>query len=181
MTRKHFAWTMGLLAIAFLSWRFYPVEKSVPPTPPPDAAKEVIPPGIVVTESAIPAPPPPDMFSNPGDRALDGYGNPALAPENDVRMMAHMLTTFLTIRKNATDRPLSANGEWSAALRGLRSGTEAWISDKLPVFDSQHRLTDRWDTPLHFHSLGDQRWQIRSAGPDRELWNEDDILDEFSG
>lgn len=98
-----------------------------------------------------------------------------------MNLLTHSLTTFLILHKNATARPLSANGEWSATLRGTRTGTAPWFSETSPLFDSQHRLIDRFSTPLHFHALGGQRWEIRSAGPDKQLYTPDDILSNFSG
>ena len=78
-------------------------------------------------------------------------------------------------------RRLSANEEWSAALRGKRPGTEPWFSEASPALDSQQRLIDRWQTPLFFHALGNHLWEIRSAGPDRKLWTEDDLLEKTAG
>ena len=170
-----------VLAMAFFLWSYLSREKPIHTDPAPPAEKEVIPPGIVVTESASPPPPPPAMFAGSGDQFLTGYGSPNLSPENDIKVLSETITAFLSIRKNAVERPLSANGEWSTALRGLRSGDKPWISKKSPVFDTQHHLVDRWSTPLHFHALGGKRWEIRSAGPDRKLWTRDDILGKFSG
>ena len=36
-------------------------------------------------------------------------------------------------------------------------------------------MVDRWGSPLFFHAVGDQRFEIRSAGPDQEMWSGDDI------
>lgn len=143
-------------------------------------SNEVIPPGIVVTESS-PAIPTPPSNSSPGDHLLGGYGNPELPPQHDITLLAHAISDFLTIEKQAALRPLSANEEWSAALRGLRPGTEIWISDRSPALDSRHRLIDRWGTPLFFHALGNKQWEIRSAGPDRQAWTADDLMEKFSG
>jgi len=154
---------------------------STPPAPAPAIVqKDVIPPGIVVTESS-PIVPPPSIISAPGDRLLGGYGNPAQPPKDDLVLLARALSNFLLIHKQSSDRPLSANEEWSAALRGKRPGTEPWFSESSPALDSQQRLIDRWQTPLHFHALGNKQWEIRSAGPDRKLWTEDDLMEKTSG
>ncbi len=143
--------------------------------------KEIIPPGIVVTESATAIPPPNEANPAPGDRLLVGYANQNLPPQNDVTLMARAISNFLIIDKQAATRPLSANEEWSAALRGSRSGSEAWFSSNTPAFDSSQRLIDRWGTPLIFHALGSKQWEVRSAGPDRKPWTEDDSIEKFSG
>ena len=179
---RHILTRIGVILIIIpVAWKFF-YQKERPIAPPPVIPREeVIPPGIVVTESSPVVPPPPTADGAPGDRLLGGYGNPDQPPRDDVVAMARAISGFLVIDKQATSRPLSANEEWSAALRGLRPGTGPWFSDRPPVFDPQHRLIDRWGTPLIFHALGGKQWEIRSAGPDRTPWNEDDLLEKFSG
>ncbi len=181
MSWKWLTWTGVFAIVALLAWTNWPFGKSSAPEAPVISKEEIIPPGIVVTESSPVVPPPFLADAAPGDRLLAGYGNPDQPPRKDVEAMAHAISSFLIIDKQATSRPLSANEEWSAALRGLRPGTEPWISDKPPVFDPQHRLIDRWGTPLIFHALGGKQWELRSAGPDRTPWNDDDLIEKFSG
>ncbi len=169
---------VGLIALQ--AWKHSRPEPA-PPTPAPAIVqKEVIPPGIVVTESN-PVVPPPSSHSTPGDRLLGDYGNPAQSAKDDLILMARAISNFLIIDKQANERPLSANEEWSAALRGKRPGTEPWFSEASPALDSQQRLIDRWQTPLHFHALGNKQWEIRSAGPDRKLWTADDLVEKTAG
>lgn len=172
-----------IVAIAFLLWKFSRYEiRSKPPVPVSTVVQEdKIPPGIIVTESSSPAPPPSNRSSAPGDRLLDGYADPALSPKNDLILMAHAISDFLIIAKQANDRPLSANEEWSAVLRGQRPGAEPWFSNSSKALDSQQRLIDRWGTPLHFHALGAKQWEIRSAGPDHKLFTGDDLMEKFAG
>lgn len=174
---------LGLIAlfaasILLVAWKLL---APAPPLPPP-AHQEVIPPGIIVTETSTPAPPAPSAARlAPGDSMLADYGNPALPAQNDLILIAHSITNFLIIAKQATERPLSANEEWSAALRGKRLGSEPWISERSPALDQQGCLIDRWSTPLFFHALGGKRWEIRSAGPDRQLWTSDDLTEKTAG
>lgn len=173
-------WTGAVVIVILLAWKFF-YQKQRPFAPLPAIPKEeTIPPGIVVTETS-PVVPPTSPDTAPGDRLLGGYGKPDQPPGNDVVAMARAISGFLVIEKQAAARPLSANEEWSAALRGLRPGTGRWFSDGPPVFDAGHRLVDRWGTPLIFHALGGRQWEIRSAGPDRIPWNEDDLVGKFSG
>lgn len=166
--------------VALAAWKFSRPNPAPAPPPPVLLQQEVIPPGIVVTESSPPVPPP-AADASPGDRLLGDYGKPELPARNDLVLLARTISNFLLIDKQATERPLSANEEWSAALRGKRPGTEPWLSDRSPLLDSQQRLIDRWQTPLHFHALGNKQWEIRSAGPDRKLWTEDDLMEKTAG
>lgn len=181
MSWKTFTRIGAVAVIGLIAWILFDQKKQVAGPTPVLPQEEIIPPGIVVTESSAMVPPPPSSGSAPGDRLLVDYGNPDLPARSDVLALVNVISNFLVINKQATSRPLSANEEWSAALRGLRPDTEPWISESSRAFDSQHRLIDRWATPLIFHALGGKQWEIRSAGPDRKPWNEDDLVEKFSG
>ncbi len=172
---------IAIAAFAFLLWKFLRHENHPQATPTPVVQEEKIPVGIIVTESSSLAPPLSNRFSVAGDRLLEGYADPALPPKNDLVLMAHAISDFLIIAKQANDRPLSANEEWSAALRGQRPGAEPWFSNSSKALDFQQLLIDRWGTPLHFHALGNKQWEIRSAGPDRKLFTGDDLMEKFAG
>jgi len=77
--------------------------------------------------------------------------------------------------KSAADRPLSANEDWADFLRGKNSARERFLPDNHIALNTKGQLVDRWGTPLFFHALGGGRFDIRSAGPDRKLWTDDDI------
>ena len=38
-----------------------------------------------------------------------------------------------------------------------------------------NELVDTWNTPYFFHPISAENMEIRSAGPDRQLWTKDDI------
>jgi hypothetical protein len=40
---------------------------------------------------------------------------------------------------------------------------------------------DRWQTPLFFHVSERSRIDLRSAGPDRQMWTEDDLHRRYNG
>jgi hypothetical protein len=110
-----------------------------------------------------------------GEEILSGYGTTRSTPENDLTLMSRLMDNFTLLVKGATDRPLSANEDWASALRGVNLARERFLPDQHVALNPQGQLVDRWGTPLQFHSLGDKRYEIRSAGPDRKLWTADDI------
>lgn len=168
---------LGLTVLGGLAaWKFLGPANPIPaPALASIEGPEVIPPSIIVTESSSAVPAALEENVALGDPQLAGFGDPALTPKNDLFLLAQTLSNFLLLAKQASDRPLSANEEWSAALRGKRPGSGAWLSEKSPVWDGQLRLVDRWQTPFFFHALGDKQWEIRSAGPDLRLWTADDL------
>jgi hypothetical protein len=40
---------------------------------------------------------------------------------------------------------------------------------------------DRWGTPLYFHAISRDRLEVRSAGPDKVMWTEDDVQRQSDG
>ena len=110
-----------------------------------------------------------------GETILRGYGTPASTPENDLTLMAHLMDNFSLLVKSATTRPMSVNEDWAAAFRGLNPAHERFLPDQHVALNAQGQLVDRWQTPLFFHPLGNQRFEIRSAGPDKKMWTADDL------
>jgi hypothetical protein len=37
-------------------------------------------------------------------------------------------------------------------------------------------LVDAWGTPFFFHQLSGSEMEIRSAGPDKVMWTDDDLV-----
>jgi hypothetical protein len=117
----------------------------------------------------------------PGEEIMLDYGRPTLPPENDLTLVSRLMDNFTLLVKSMKDRPLSANGDWAAALRGRNPARERFLPDNHAAFNAQRELVDRWGTPLFFHALGGSRFDLRSAGPDRQLWTGDDIHRNYDG
>jgi len=110
-----------------------------------------------------------------GEAILRDYAGPASTPQNDLTLMAHLMDNFSLLVKSAADRPMSANEDWAAAFRGMNPAHQRFLPDNNIALDAQGRLVDRWGTPLFFHALGNRRFDLRSAGPDKKLWTDDDV------
>lgn len=110
-----------------------------------------------------------------GEIILRDYATPVTSPENDLTSLAHLMDNFTLLVKSASTLPLSANEDWAAALRGENPAHERFLPDHHIALDTQGRLVDRWGTPLFFHALGSRQFELRSAGPDKKLWTDDDV------
>ena len=110
-----------------------------------------------------------------GETILRDYAITNLPPQNDLTLMSHLMDNSRLLLKSAADRPLSANEDWADFLRGKNSARERFLPDNHIALNTKGQLVDRWGTPLFFHALGGGRFDIRSAGPDRKLWTDDDI------
>jgi len=67
------------------------------------------------------------------------------------------------------------NEEIMDALRGDNLKHLAAFPPNHAGVDAQGRLLDRWGSPYFFHPVSGKLIEIRSAGPDRKLWTDDDV------
>lgn len=68
------------------------------------------------------------------------------------------------------------NAEIVRSLRGKNARKFAVLPSDLPEINADGELVDRWGTPYFFHPISRRLIEIRSAGPDRKLWTEDDVF-----
>ena len=175
---KRFALFLLLLAIG---WWFAVSSESRRRSAAEEAAKsstnlETVAPGVVATITATPSAAPPGQPTPLlGETILRDYAKPSLPPENDLKLLSHLMDNFNLLVKSAADMPMSANEDWAAAFRGSNPAHERFLPDQHAALNAQGQLVDRWGTPLFFHALGDRRFELRSAGPDKKMWTADDI------
>ena len=110
-----------------------------------------------------------------GPTILKHYADPAAKPEDDLSAMSHALDNFSLLVKGADPLPLGANEDIADALRGKNKAHLRFLPDDSAVFDKQGRIIDRWGSPLYFHAESHDRLDIRSAGPDKQMWTADDL------
>ena len=126
-------------------------------------------PQIAKPPSKIPAP--------SAERSIlaDTLNSPATDIRADLRTVTEILDTF---RSNfpRDGNPVGNNPEITAALTGKNKLRLALIPPDHPAINSQNELCDRWGTPFFFHSESATKMEIRSAGPDKKMWTEDDVV-----
>jgi len=93
--------------------------------------------------------------------------------EDDLSTIELLLATY---GRNHSGHPTGENEEITAALLGKNPKSLAYLKRSGPYVDKSGRLIDRWGTPYFFHSLTASRTEIRSGGPDGEIFTEDDLL-----
>lgn len=116
-----------------------------------------------------------------GETILRDYANTNFPPENDLTLMSRLMDNSLLLLKAAANRPLSANEDWADLFRGKNAAREEFIPAGHIALNAQGQLIDRWKSPLFFHALGGGRYEIRSAGPDKKLWTDDDLQRGYDG
>jgi len=116
-----------------------------------------------------------------GESILRGYAETNLPPENDLTLMSRLMENSLLLLKSAANRPLSANEDWADLFRGKNAAHEEFLPVQHVALNDRGQLVDRWQTPLFFHALGNGRYEIRSAGPDKAMWTGDDLQRNANG
>lgn len=124
------------------------------------------------------APVPPGNRRSPAlDRSplADALNSPATDIRTDLRIVSDIIETF---RSNflQTGNPVGTNAEITAALAGKNPLRLSLIPPDHPAINQNGELCDRWGTPFFFHAESATKMEIRSAGPDQKMWNEDDVV-----
>src|SRR5262249_44740725 len=120
---------------------------------------------------ALPPPPEPEAERS---HLADELHSPKKTGMQDLSVV---LNLFAQYRTRFQGFPVGEdNAAFMNALTGNNPGRLAFISRDHPAMDAQGQLLDRWGEPFFFHLLGHDALEIRSAGPDRELYTADDLL-----
>ena len=73
--------------------------------------------------------------------------------------------------------PVGTNPEIARALRGDNSRQVNFLDESAGVrVNDRGELVDPWGVPFFLHQLSAREMEIRSAGPDRRLWTDDDLV-----
>lgn len=73
------------------------------------------------------------------------------------------------------------NDEIVRRLQGENPRGIAVLPKSHPAISSEGELLDRWGTPYRFHPESYWHMTVRSAGPDKRMWTNDDILSTLDG
>ena len=169
----------ALIAILVIIAILIPVlltKRSGSPPPPAD------PTGRPATAESRPAPPKPSAFPTTVTTLAIAESAATLNSADTTIQddFSHLELLLSQYRKHlGAGNPVGDNAEITAALLGRNAKGIALLPSSGPFIDSQGRLLDRWGTPYFFHAISGEHMQIHSAGPDRKLHTDDDVLSEF--
>jgi len=104
----------------------------------------------------------------------DALNSPATDIHGDLRLVSEIVATFRTNFPH-DGNPAGNNAEITAALTGRNKLRLALIPPDHPAINQAGELCDRWETPFFFHAESATRMEIRSAGPDKKMWSDDDV------
>jgi hypothetical protein len=136
----------------------------------PVITSKVNPPGAVATRPADPR----DLQKVSSHPLALSFGN---NPELAAKEPAMLLEILQFYRMEFGTYPA---GQENADIMNALTGNNP---EKLPVFPRKHpridasgNLLDAWGNPFIFHPVSNQHLEVRSRGPDGEIFTDDDIV-----
>ena len=104
------------------------------------------------------------------------YGADENSLKDDLEIVATTLTESQTMIKDFTSYFLPDNEALTSFLSGANRDRMAWIRPSHRAISGNGELLDRFGSPLFFHRETGTRFQVRSAGSDRLMWTDDDVV-----
>lgn len=135
-------------------------------------AEVVAKPNSSVQPTSVEAPPRQPVGSPLAARlnAPDGSG------AEDVQTLYEIVVQYLQVMQRRPGPPIGDDMDLAKVLKGKNPIKRAVVDPAHPAFSSEGRILDRWGTPYHVHALSSTAYRVRSAGPDRKLFTQDDIV-----
>lgn len=97
------------------------------------------------------------------------------SPEQVAADLDELALSFRDYRTVMTENPVGNNAEITSALMGgNRKG--ARLAPPGARVNGSGQMVDRWGSPYFFHQISATSMEIHSAGPDKKMGTEDDVI-----
>lgn len=101
-----------------------------------------------------------------------GLNQPEKSAQDDLQALAQVLYAY---RQAFKENPIGQNEDVTGALLGANDKRIIFLTkESAPI--KEGKLVDRWGSPYWFHPLSGHKMELRSAGPDQDLFTADDVL-----
>ena len=108
-------------------------------------------------------------------KLADQLNSPDNSPQRDLEIVGEFLSLYA--RAFRSGYPTGLNEDITAALTGTANPDQpGFLFPKNSPHVRNGQLVDRWGTPLWFHPESGTKMEIRSAGPDKNLFTDDDVI-----
>lgn len=166
---RHALLALTGLALLVGAWKFWPGPHSGTEAPLPAPPS----PGLATASSAIPAT---QSTPAPEDNPAALLHRPDTPPEKDLAILQDLVQRYLTSMQRRAGPPLGDDADLVRVLTGRNALRLQLLPPDHPAISPEGRLLDRWGTPYHVHALSAQSFEFRSAGPDKRLFTQDDLV-----
>jgi hypothetical protein len=163
--RKSIVWVLASFALVVIVWWFFLGNRALEPARIPEVRIQKKNEKAVIDQVVF--------EQHPLAQELTaGLNQPEKSAQDDLQALAQILYTF---RQTFNGNPIGQNDDITAALLGANDKHILFLAkESAPIRDG--KMVDRWGTPYGFHPVSGQKMELRSAGPDREMFTPDDIL-----
>lgn len=155
-----------VVTIGLIFWIILRVDSPAPP--PPTTGKPTV---EETAGEGTPAPRAPIVDLSFAAELAATLSRPEGPPEEELQAVAQLIYVY---RQGFGENPVGQNEDIVAALLGENEKRSAFLPKNIPVI-ADGKLIDRWGSPYWFHPVSGSEMEIRSAGPDRELFTGDDL------
>ncbi len=104
----------------------------------------------------------------------DHFLEPQESPEEELRALQNLTVQFSLYHKEINTVFYDSNAALTAQL--IKHGELSPDHPALGTETSEPLILDRWGSPYILHLAGSKQIQIRSSGPDRRPYTEDDLI-----
>ena len=150
---------------AIFTWLLWPAAPDEPAAPGAFRLRPSV--AAAAAVHGLPAP------TEPRSELADRLNAPGATIAADLRVVEGLMDAY---RSNFHENPVGTNAEITAALMGRNRLHLALLPPNHPAVNLKGELCDRWGRPFFFHQLSGTRMEIRSSGPDKKLWTDDDVV-----
>ncbi len=170
---------LALLVVVFgVTWLALgpgrPPVVNAPPAPPP-APKVKEPPPVELAPPPVrqAVPPDPQAIDPDIQRQADELADHTESPARDLEIVGDFIALYRKVFQQGN--PIGLNEDITAVLTGQNPRKGILFPPGSPMI-VKGRLVDRWGTPYWFHPNNSHQMEIRSAGPDKDLFTRDDVV-----
>lgn len=111
-----------------------------------------------------------------GERVLAGFHDPGSPPVRDLVLVRQLFANYQALVKSHADRPVGCNGDLVDVLLGKNPYKQRFLPDDYRFLNDEGELMDRWGKAIWVHPVSGDLIELRSAGVDGILFNEDDVV-----
>ena len=172
---KRLAWVLPVaaLVVAVVLWK---LSGPVPSASAPPKTSATAPP-LGPSLASNPVTPVPPLRPHPASQPLaDLLNAPAADPAQDVATLHRIIVLYQRALHNRQGTPIGDDIDLARALTGHNPMRQTFLPPDHPALSANGHLIDRWGTPYHLHPRGNGAYEVRSAGPDRQLFTSDDLI-----
>ncbi len=110
------------------------------------------------------------------DAMLLQYASETSTAAQDLVLLRNYLDNVFILVKQRDPRHYATNADLVQFLLGSQGQQEPYLSADSSHLNQQKQLIDRYGSPIIIHPLSRDQIEIRSAGPDRIPYTEDDLV-----